>query len=114
MHRCRACHRLLTDPVSIKHGFGPECLKRAAEAGQAPLEALAELSAFQSSRRKARAAAVGNKTKPTERKRGDTHTGDLFADIKAEALAELDQSASKLRALGITVEIKTSDFATNQ
>lgn len=113
MHRCRACHRPLTDPVSIKHGFGPECLKRAAEAGQAPLEALAELSAFRSSRRKAR-AVVGNKTKPTERKRGDTHTGDLFADIKAEALAELGQAASKLRALGITVEIKTSDFATNQ
>ena len=106
MHRCRACHRLLTDPVSIKHGFGPECLKRAAEAGQAPLEALAELSAFQSSRRKAR-TAVGNKTKPPEQQRGDTHTGDLFANIKAEALAELDQAADKLRTLGVTVEIKT-------
>jgi hypothetical protein len=106
MHRCRACHRLLTDPVSIKHGFGPECLKRAAEAGQAPLEALAELSAFQSSRRKAR-TAVGSKTKPPERQRGDTHTGDLFANIKAEALAELDQAANKLRTLGVTVEIKT-------
>lgn len=106
MHRCRACHRLLTDPVSIKHGFGPECLKRAAEAGQAPLDALTELATFQRQRRQAKAVG-GNKTKPTERQYKDTHTGDLFANIKAEALAELDQAAEKLRTLGVTVEIKT-------
>ncbi|MGW4663208.1 DUF6011 domain-containing protein [Streptosporangium sandarakinum] len=26
--RCRGCPKLLTDPVSIARGYGPECAKR--------------------------------------------------------------------------------------
>lgn len=52
--RCRSCRRPLSDPVSLRHGFGPKCLKRAVEQGQAPLEALAELVAEKRTTRKRR------------------------------------------------------------
>ena len=98
--RCRACRRPLSDPVSIRHGFGPDCLKRAVANGQAPLEALAQLSAF---RREKQA-----KNKPTPRSAlvtTDTHTGDLFANLKAAALDDLHKAATVLQSLGVGVEI---------
>jgi len=29
--RCRRCNRILTDPISIKAGIGPECTQKLAE-----------------------------------------------------------------------------------
>lgn len=46
---CKKCGRRLSDPVSIKHGFGPECIKTAVLIGQAPLVALNEMSAYKRS-----------------------------------------------------------------
>ena len=105
--RCKACHRPLSDPVSIKHGFGPDCLKKAVAAGQAPLESLTELSAFQRTQRKARKTA-----KPAPRPvpvKTDQHTGDLFDPLKTAALEDLDKAVSALQALGVHVEVTIHD-----
>lgn len=75
--RCRACRRLLSDPVSIRHGFGPECLKRAVADGQAPLEALTQLAAL----RRTRKAKKPPRSAPVKT---DQHSGDLFEEIEDE------------------------------
>ena len=62
MPRCRNCNRQLTDPVSIKHGFGPECLKLAVKAKRAPVSALSEYADYRRSLKTV----------------GDTLTMDLF------------------------------------
>lgn len=64
--RCKSCKRPLSDPVSIKHGYGPECIKRAVRSGLVPVSAIAELRAYRS------------KTTP------DEFTGDLFEREKDE------------------------------
>lgn len=45
--RCQACRRPITNPVSMQHGLGPDCLRRAVRAGTAPLESLEELKHWQ-------------------------------------------------------------------
>lgn len=94
--RCRACRRPLSDPVSIKHGFGPQCLKRAVEQGQAPLDALVESAEY---RRDAK------KTPRSAPPPVDTQTGDLFEQLKAAALDDMHKAASVLQSLGVGVEI---------
>ncbi len=41
--RCRICNRRLTNPVSQKYGYGPECIKQAVVERSAPLVALVEM-----------------------------------------------------------------------
>jgi hypothetical protein len=67
--RCKKCGRRLTDPVSIKHQYGPECIKSAVAAGQAPIVALSEMAGY---KRSIRIKA----TKPEFVEM----TGDLFGD----------------------------------
>jgi hypothetical protein len=75
--RCRACRRPLSDPVSLRHGFGPECLKRAVEQGQAPLEALMQMTAFKREKK----AKKPPRSAPVKT---DQHSGDLFDQIQDE------------------------------
>lgn len=96
--RCRACRRPLSDPVSLRHGFGPECLKRAVADGQAPLEALTQLAAF-------RRTTKANKPPRPAPVKTDQHSGDLFANLKAAALDDLHKAATVLQSLGVGVEI---------
>ncbi len=93
--RCAACRRPLTNPVSLRYGMGPDCLKRAAKAGTAPLEALAELKAWERS-----------KPRPTKRESAqrpapcaDNITGDLFEPIRKSAIDELNRAAEVVRGL---------------
>ena len=74
--RCRACRRPLSDPSSVRHGFGPQCLKRAVEQGQAPPEALAELAAS----RKTKAIKKPPRSAPVK---AGQQTGDLFDFLDA-------------------------------
>ena len=67
--RCKKCGRRLSDPVSLKHGFGPECIKSAVQLGQAPLVALNEMAAYKRSAR----------VKFKKQEYVDL-TGDLFGD----------------------------------
>ena len=41
--RCLICNRKLTNPVSKKYGYGPECIKKAVVERSAPLVALVEM-----------------------------------------------------------------------
>ena len=94
--RCQACRRPLTNPVSIKQGLGPDCLKRAVQAGTAPLEALEELTAYQRSlprKRipKAKAAAP------------ELTTLDLFAALREAALDDLNRAVIACESVGLKV-----------
>ena len=42
--RCQACRRPLTNPASVKHGLGPDCLRKAVNSGMAPIDALDDLN----------------------------------------------------------------------
>lgn len=98
--RCAACRRPLTNPVSIKHGFGPDCLKRAVKAGNAPLEALEQLTAWRKSRPKATPKAKA----PPEAT--ESPTTDLFANLREQAIAVLNAAADDCRAVGLTITIE--------
>lgn len=101
MNRCRACRRPLTSPASLKHGYGPDCLKRAVRAGTAPLEALEELQAWQRStvRQRRQEATQKRQAKPAE----DTQTADLFAPLRQAAVDRLKEAAAECQALGVVV-----------
>lgn len=75
--RCAACRRPIHNPVSLKHGLGPDCLKKAVAAGNAPLEALEQLATWQRSRR---APKKPEPTKPAPAST-DSQTGDLFEAV---------------------------------
>ena len=97
--RCQACRRTLTNPASIKHQLGPDCLRKAVAAGTAPLEALEELRNWQQSRPKQpkrtkeiRPAACGE-------------TLDLFEQLRVAALDDLNKAADTCRSVGIAVTI---------
>ena len=97
--RCLACRRPLRNPVSIEHQLGPDCLKKAVRAGNAPLEALEQLTEWQRSRPKAKRAA-----KPAK---ATTATGpDLFETLRSDAIARLQAAADECRHLGITLTIE--------
>lgn len=95
--KCQACRRELTSPVSIKHGLGPDCLKRAVQAGTAPLEALEEFTAWKKSQPK--------RTKPEPVKQCP-NTPDLFDSLRAQAIQLLNAAAADCRAVGLTVTIE--------
>ena len=97
--RCQACRRPLTSPVSIKHGYGPDCLKRAVQAGTAPLEALEEFTAWKKAQPK--------RTKAVEQvKRTCTNTPDLFDSLRDQAIQLLNAAAEDCRAVGVEVTIE--------
>ena len=96
--RCRACRRPLTNEISQRYGFGPECLRRAVAAGNAPLESLELMDAYKRSHKSKRIA----KAKPPP---VDQSTGDLFESLKSAALDDLHKAATVLQSLGVGVEI---------
>ena len=99
MQRCAACRRALTNPVSIRHGLGPDCLKKAVAAGNAPLEALEQLSEWKRSRPKL--------TKPAPQlKDACTVTADLFAAVRASAIQTLHQAAEDCRRHGVKLTLE--------
>ena len=99
--RCAACRRQLTNPVSLKHGYGPDCLKKAVAAGNAPLEALEHLTAWQRSRR------APKKTEPAKPApaSADSQTGDLFEALKAASLKALHRAVGECQRYGINVTV---------
>lgn len=102
--RCQACRRPLTNPASVKHGLGPDCLRRAVKAGTAPLEALEELKDWQ-------------RTKPRPAKRKSelatntqrSATPDLFAQARKVAIETLKVSAAECAALGVKFELSIKE-----
>ena len=96
--RCQACRRPLTSPVSIKHGYGPDCLKRAVQAGTAPLEALEEFTAWKKAQPKRKAIDQG---KPV-----CSNTPDLFDRLRDQAIQLLNAAAEDCRAVGVEVTIE--------
>ena len=97
--RCLACKRPLSNPVSLQHGYGPDCLKRAVQAGTAPLEALEEFTAWKKAQPK--------RTKAVEQvKRTCTNTPDLFDSLRDQAIQLLNAAAEDCRAVGVEVTIE--------
>lgn len=102
--RCAACRRTITNPVSLKHGLGPDCLKKAVRAGSAPLEHLEELAAW--ARSKKRKARPDPQSAAPVR---DDRTLDLFAEQKQEAINRLNQCADECRRHGLSVTIEIQE-----
>ena len=96
--RCLACRRALRNPVSLKHGFGPDCLRKAVKAGNVPLEALEEFTAWKKANPKPRQA------KPLIT--SETHSPDLFAKLREQAIQVLHAAAEDCRAVGVTIKIE--------
>ena len=96
--RCLACRRALRNPVSLKHGFGPDCLRKAVKAGNVPLEALEEFTAWKKANPKPRQA------KPLIT--SETHSPDLFAKLREQAIQVLHAAAEDCRAVGVTLKIE--------
>ena len=96
--RCKACKRPLSNPVSLQHGYGPDCLKRAVQAGTAPLEALEEFTAWKKSQPKRKAV---EQVKPV-----CSNTPDLFDSLRDQAIQLLNAAAEDCRAVGLTVTIE--------
>ena len=99
--RCVACRRPLTNPVSKRQGYGPDCLKKAVKAGTAPLEALEELAAYQRAKPKKPKAS---KQSAPEVIRCDK-TLDLFDQLRDAALDDLNKAVSVCRSVGIEVTV---------
>lgn len=78
--------------------LGPDCLKRAVQAGTAPLEALEEFTAWKKSQPK--------RPKATEPAKQCSNTLDLFANLRTQAVALLNSAAEDCRAAGLTVTIE--------
>jgi len=102
MH-CKACRRPRSNPVSIQHGYGPDCLKRAVQAGTAPMTALGEMVAWQRSRPK-------QQKQRTELKHIDTKTMDLFAKAKVAALDDMHKAAEVCRSFGLSITITIEEI----
>lgn len=100
MTRCSACRRPLRNPVSLQYGMGPDCLRKAAKAGTAPLEALEELKAWE--RRKPKQAKAKSAQATTN---NDTSTMDLFAGARKYAIESLRAAADECAALGVVFEL---------
>lgn len=103
--RCQACRRPLTNPASVKHGLGPDCLRRAVKAGTAPLEALEELKDWQrTNKRPARQKA--DPATPTK----CSITADLFEQLKAAALDDLNKAVTACQSVGINVTFSIKEM----
>lgn len=98
--RCTACRRPLTNPVSIRHGYGPDCLKKAVAAGNAPLEALEQLTAW----KRSQPAKKPSKAEPDMPTR-DEHTADLFEAVRAGAIKALHRAAAECERYGVKVTL---------
>ena len=96
--RCLACRRALRNPVSLKHGFGPDCLRKAVKAGNVPMEALEDFTAWKKANPKPRQA------KPLIT--SETHSPDLFAKLREQAIQVLHAAAEDCRAVGVTLKIE--------
>ena len=96
--RCLACRRALRNPVSLKHGFGPDCLRKAVKAGNVPLEALEEFTAWKKANPKPR------QVKPLITV--ENHSPDLFAKLREQAIQALHAAAEDCRAVGVTIKIE--------
>ena len=103
--RCQACRRPLTNPASIKHGLGPDCLRRAVKAGTAPLDALVELKAWQRTNKR---TAKRNADQATQTK--CSSTADLFEQLKAAALDDLNKAVTACQSVGITVTLSIEEM----
>lgn len=97
--RCKACHRPLRNPASIKHQLGPDCLRKAVKAGTAPLEALTELTQWKRTK-KQRPAAIQPQTVTR-----DTLTMDIFEQPRKDDIGALYDAAESARALGVRVQL---------
>ena len=101
--RCAACRRPLTNPVSLQHGLGPDCLKKAVKAGSAPLQYLEELTTWQrqQTRQRRQKPTVTEITAPLH----DALTADLFETARAEARRLLEAAATDCRSYGLKVTV---------
>ena len=89
----------------MKHGLGPDCLRRAVKAGTAPLEALEELKDWQrTNKRPARQKA--DPATPTK----CASTADLFEQLKAAALDDLNKAVTACQSVGITVTLNIEEL----
>ena len=93
--QCQACRRPLTNAVSVKFGFGPDCLRRAVKAGTAPIEALTELTEWKRSKKR----QPITKSEPIR----DNETMDLFEQLRAAALDDLSKAVTACGIVGIRV-----------
>ena len=94
MH-CQACLRVLTNPISLQYGFGPDCLRRAVKAGTAPIEALSELTEWRRSKKRhpiTEAAPIR-----------DERTMDLFEQLRAAALDDFCKAVTVCESVGIKI-----------
>ena len=96
--RCQACRRPLTNPISLRHKLGPDCLRKAVKAGNAPLEALTQLTEWK------RTKAATQKAKPVIT--FENHSLDLFAKLQEQTIQLLNAAAEDCRAVGLTVTIE--------
>lgn len=96
MDRCKACRRELTNSVSKKYGYGPDCLRRAVEKGNAPLESLEELKEF----RRTKKPLTRQATQPDDR---CEKTMDLFEQAKDGAIRLLKASIAECESFGLRI-----------
>lgn len=100
-HKCRACRRPLTSAVSIRYGYGPDCLRKAAKAGNVPMEALEEFTAWKK---------ANPKPRPTKQKASsaapESLTHDLFAALREAALDDLNKAVTVCESVGLTIKIE--------
>ena len=96
MERCKACRRSLTSSVSKKYGYGPDCLKRAVEKGNAPLESLEELKEFRRSKK-----ALTRPVTPHDER--CEKTMDLFKKAKESAIQLLKASIAECESYGLKI-----------
>lgn len=99
MERCKACRRSLTNEISKKYGYGPDCLKRAVEQGNAPLESLEQLKEH-------KRQSKGRTRQPADHEpvRCDK-TLDLFEQAKEGAMRMLKHCISECESLGMKINL---------
>ena len=97
MERCKACSRSLTNEISKKYGYGPDCLKRAVEQGNAPIESLEQLKEM----RRIKKPKQPNPT-TSDAVRCDKAI-DMFEQAKAGALRMLKHCIAECESLGIKI-----------
>jgi len=103
MHKCRACRRPLSSPVSIKYQMGPYCLRRAVAAGTLGIEALTELTSEQRETKRQRVSRI--KPVPV----ADIRTPDLFDQLRSAALDDLRLAVTACASVGVVVTYTIED-----
>lgn len=103
MDRCKACRRFLTNEVSKKYGYGPDCLRRAVEQGNAPLESLEQMKKLKQAK-----PAKANPKADQDPARCEK-TMDLFEQAKIGALRLLKSCIAECESLGIQITCTIED-----